>query len=162
MGKICLPQKYHLWACKNKNWLIIGSYQLNSTSKSHSYIILIFRSKRGNFTPITYDSEAPAKKEKKAQEPRKLYSPPTGRWSDNAGTYKDGKPPFLYWDYQFWTNIWPNLISILEVLLLCWLLVRPKKEFFCFRSADLPYNTPDPNFCPYLSDVFPILSFSEE
>ena len=66
----------------------------------HSLSTCYSSQKRSTYTPITYEGGATKKDRKenqqhqdqrKLQEPRKLYAPPTGRWSNKSGTYSDGK-----------------------------------------------------------------------
>ena len=47
-----------------------------------------FREKRASITPVTFESDVSSKYERKMYSDRKLYSPPQGKFSNNAGSYK--------------------------------------------------------------------------
>ena len=67
-----------------KKYILCQVFMQKAVAKNCSFS----SQKRPGYTPITFDGDSPAAKKVNKQEARKLYAPPTGRWSDNAGTYQ--------------------------------------------------------------------------
>jgi len=53
----------------------------------HYSVCMVNRQKRSTFAPVTFESDGAAVK-KVAKNDQKIYSPPSGKFSEKAGTYQ--------------------------------------------------------------------------